>query len=237
MIKYIKPLFTLSLLGISLFLSSCETEDPGPLQEIEKDYSIIDFDRLEIGDAFHVDVEQGSTFSIEVEGDRRNIDDLEVYKSGSTLVIKFDDDANRQHDTHISITMPVLRAANFSGAMVSTITGFESDDELDLYISGASTVQLVAGYREVDLVLSGASKLMMRGLGDELHATVSGASVLSAFDFPVGEATLEFAGASVGRVTVSNELNVVGSGASSIRYRGNPTVIKNTSGDSTVEKD
>jgi len=237
MIKNTKALFIYLLAILAVALSSCETEDPGPLQEVEKEFSIIDFDRVEMGDALHIEIEQGSTFSIETEGDRRNINDLEVYKSGSTLIIKFKDERTRQHDTYIDITMPVLKSVNFSGASVSKIKDFESDGELDVYLSGASTLQLVAGYRAVNLVLSGASNLLMRGLGDELHAEVSGASVLSAFEFPVGTATLEFTGASVGKVTVSDELKVMGSGASSILYRGNPTVTANTTGDSSVQKD
>lgn len=237
MIKSIKTLLILSI-GISIILSSCcETEDPGPLQEAKKEFSILDFDRLEIGDAFIIEIEQASTFSIKVEGDRRNIDDLNVYKSGSTLVIKYDDDSGRNHDTHITITMPTLEAVNFSGASVSTITGFESDEELDLYLSGASIAQLVAGYREVNLVLSGASSLMMHGLGDELHAEVSGASVLNAFEFPVRQAEVKATGASAGKVTVTDELDAVASGASSILYRGNPSVSSNTSGDSSIRKD
>jgi Putative auto-transporter adhesin, head GIN domain len=238
MIKPLKTLFTLSFVGISILLTSCcETEDPGPLQEAEKEFSILDFDRLEIGDAFTIKVEQASVFRIKVEGDRRNIDDLDVYKSGSTLVIKYDDDSGRKHNTFITITMPTLKAVNFSGASVSTITGFESDEALDLYLSGASISQLVAGYREVNLVVSGASNLVMRGLGDELHAEVSGASVLNAFEFPVRQAEVSATGASMGKVTVTDDLDAMASGASSILYRGNPSVSSNISGGSSIQKD
>jgi len=238
MIKPLKTLLTLSFIGISMFLSSCcETEDPGPLQGTEREFSILDFDRLEIGDAFNIEVEQASTFSIKIEGVRRNIDDLAVYKSGSTLVIKYDDNSGHKHDTYITITMPTLKAVNFSDASVSTITGFESDEELDLYLTGASISQLVAGYREVNLVLSGASSLVMRGLGDELHAEVSGASSLNAFEFPVRQAEVNATGASQGKVTVTDDLDAVASGASSILYRGNPSVSSSTSGDSSIQKD
>jgi hypothetical protein len=36
----------------------------------------------------------------------------------------------------------------------------------------------------------------MSGLGDEINAEVSGASVLTAFDYPVREATVNLSGAS-----------------------------------------
>lgn len=237
MISQVKNLLTASFIAAMFVLTSCETEDPGPLQEKEKDYSLVDFDRLEMGSAFHITVEQSNTFSIHIKGDRRNLDDLDVYKSGSTLIIKFEDNANRKHDTYITIAMPTLVAVNFSGASVSTIKGFESDSTLDFILSGASVCQLDAGYRKVNIDLSGASALRFYGLGDELEATISGASTFSAFDYPVRKAEIDVSGASHAKVTVSDELDATASGASSILYRGNPSVTSSTNGSSTVEKD
>src|SRR5688572_8325313 len=105
MFRPINILKTGAAIALFSLLTSCHNEDPGPLQEVHKDYSLIDFDRLEMGSAFNIEVEQGNEFRVRVEGDRRNIDDLEVYKSGSTLIIEFEDDANRHHDTYINITM------------------------------------------------------------------------------------------------------------------------------------
>lgn len=232
---------SLILIGILIaclaILSSCENEDPGPIQRAEKDYSLVNFDRLEMGSAFHIEVKQANTYSIHVKGDRRNLDDLDVYKRGTTLIIRFDEHANRRHDTYITITMPRLEGVNFSGASVSTITGFESDDDLDFILSGASVSQLDANYHEINLTVSGASSLFMHGIGDELEAEVSGASILSAFDFPVREAEVKLSGSSQGKVTVTTELEVVASGASSLLYRGSPSVTSNTSGNSSVNKD
>ena len=218
-------------------LLSCETEDPGPVQNFEKEFPILDFDRLEIGSALDVSVEQSNIYSINVRGDRRNIDDLDIFKSGNTLVIKFDDNSNRIHVTYITITMPRLEGANFSGASSSRINGFESDGDLDLYVSGASVCQLSAGYREVNLSLSGSSSLLMSGLGDEINAEISGASVLTAFDFPVREADINASGSSSGKVTVTDELKAVASSASSLIYRGTPSLTTSISGGSTVIKD
>ena len=222
-----------SALLISGFIA-CETEDHGPVQKFDKEFSVIDFDRLEIGSALNVSIEQSNMYSIKARGDRRNIDDLEVFKSGNTLIIKFDENANRIHETYITITMPRLEGVNFSGASTSKIDGFESDEELDLYISGGSVCQLTAGYREINLSLSGASNLLMSGLGDQINAEISGASVLTAFDYPVREADVNVSGASNGKVTVTDELTAIAEGSSSLIYRGNPSVLSTISGGSVV---
>lgn len=222
---------------LALGLIACETEDPGPVQKFEKEFYEVDFERLEVASALDVHVEQSNVYSISVSGDRRNIDDLKIYKSGSTLVLKFEDNPNRIHDTKIEITMPRLEGANLSAASSSIINGFESDEDINLDISGASVCQLSAGYREVNLSLSGASNLVMSGLGDEINAEISGASVLTAFDYPVREATVNLSGASNGKVTVTDELKAIAAGSSSLIYRGSPSLTSSTSGSSTVIKD
>jgi hypothetical protein len=220
-----------------VLLAACDSEDPGPLQDMSKSYSVLDFDRLEMGSGFNIRVEQSNNFEVRVEGDRRNINDLEVFKSGSTLVIRYDENEDRNHQTYITIKMPVLRGFNFSGGSVSVVSDFESDEELDLVLSGGSVCQLDAGYREVNAVVSGGSVLKLHGLGDEITADISGASTLSGFDFPVREANLTLSGASVSRVTVSDDLYVNASGASRISYRGSPSLHTNLSGGSVIEGD
>src|SRR6187455_3368960 len=237
MLRPINILKTVLAITVFSILTSCCEEDPGPIQEIHKDYALIDFDRLEMGSALNVEVEQGNVFSVKVKGDRRNIDDLNVYKNGNTLIAEFDDDANRHHDTYISITMPSLKGVNFSGASVSKIRGFESDEDLDFYLSGASISQLDVNYREVDLVVTGASGLVLFGSGDQFHAEISGASTFKAFDYPVKEAVIDISGASEGKIAVTEALKVTAGGASTVLYRGDPSIISNTSGASTVQKD
>jgi hypothetical protein len=237
MSRYSNILASAFIMVFATITISCDHEDPGPLQKAHKEFAILDFDRLEMGSAFNIEVEQSNTFSVDVRGDRRNIDDLEVFKSGNTLIIQFDDNANRHHDTYIYITMPTLKAVNFSGASVSKIRGFASDDDLDYFLSGASVSQLDADFREINLVVSGASHMSLHGSGDELDGEVSGASSLKAFNYPVREATLNVSGASEAHVTVTDELTITASGASSVLYRGSPSVTSNTSGASHVQKD
>jgi hypothetical protein len=60
------------------------TEDAGPLQEYEKDFSFVDLTGWKMGDALHIRVEEAPVFGIHTRGNRRNLDDLEVFKIGNT---------------------------------------------------------------------------------------------------------------------------------------------------------
>jgi hypothetical protein len=236
--KIKNPALHTSIVLLSLLFSACyQSEDPGPIQEIQKEYSIVDFDRIEMGDAFGITVEKGNFFEVSVRGDSRNIDDLSVRKEGSTLVIRYQENRNRKHTTYVTIKMPEIVAANFSGASDSRISGFGSMDAFDLYLSGGSVCQLDASANSLHVVLSGASYLNVRGEGENLKGELSGASTLKAFNFPVSLADIRVSGASDGNVTVSDKLKAIASGASVISYHGNPSVTADVSGSSTVRQD
>lgn len=224
-------------LAVVLLASCSETEDPGPLQEIERQYSVANFDRIDMGNAFDVTVEKGTYFEVRVRGDRRNVDDLSVRKVGSTLVIDFDEYRTRRHQTFIYITMPELDFASLSGATTSRISGFYEVESLGLNLSGASICQLNADVSLLEVVLSGSSQLNAVGEGDIIRANVSGASLLRCFNFPVTSGDIQVTGASNASVFVSTELKATASGASVVRYRGSPTVTAQVSDGSVVRQD
>lgn len=239
-----KKLGILSSLWIALVmpfvLASCYIdEDAGPLQEIEKNYAVLDFDRLEVGDAIIVTVEQGDFFSVSLKGDRRNIDDLRVDKAGSTLRVRFVEDRhrNRQYDTYLTVTMPAFRGAVFTGAVNASVYGFDNEDDVELNLSGASTAQLQLHASSLEVKLSGASTLNVQGTAGFFDAHVSGASKLRGYDLEVEDADVQATGASTVRVNASRSLHAVASGASRIFYIGDPTVDSSTSGASRVERE
>lgn len=226
-----------STLAMAAAFSSCYyTEDPGPIQQMAKTYDISGFSRVEVGDAMNITIEKGDLFDISASGDRRNIDDLIVETRDNTLAIRFAENRNRRHDTHIRITMPALSGASFSGASISSISGFD-EPEFDLYSSGASVCRLTADLVALKLIISGASDVRVGGSGSLLEAEVSGASVLRAFDLDVAFADLSMSGASAASVSVSEKLDAVVTGASAVIYRGNPEVNADVSGSSTVHRD
>ena len=220
-----------------LGLSACIREDIGPYQPGEQTYALTAFDRLSMGSAFSIRVQAGSAFSIVAEGDRRNLDDLTVYTRNGTLFAEYRNNRSRKHQTSFLITMPTLTAVSFSGASQSTITGFTSENDMAINLSGASTCQFTGEARQLIVDLSGASRLETTGRGALLSAELSGASNLQAFPYLVAEATVDASGASKANVSVINVLNAEASGASVIRYRGAPTVRQKVTGASTVQRE
>jgi Putative auto-transporter adhesin, head GIN domain len=232
-----KNIVLVTFVLISLLLTSCYEEDPGPRQSDSRSYALVDFDRIEAGEALILTVKQGSSFSIEADGDRRNLDDLLVYKNGTRLMIRFEHYEKRQYNTSINITLPALTGVDFSGAVNAQISGFTNITRFDLSLSGASLAQLDMEASELYFSLSGASQLRLNGKGQNLNGVISGASLLSAFSYPSERATLIVSGASNGKVTVTQQLEVNASGASLVLYRGNPQLEVEVTGESIVKQD
>lgn len=231
-----------SIIAIALLvfsISSCGLLQQGiePRNPDEKTFDLRNFDKLEMGNAFNINVKQGSNYRVIANGDSRDINDLVVRVSGGELEIYYKKWRVRRYRMEIEIEMPTLKEVDFSGATTSYINGFENIDELDIELSGSSRATVSAKARVYEIDLSGASELELTGSGQLLEADLSGASKLNAFDTQVVRASLEVSGASSGRVNVSERLNVRASGASKVRYRGNPEVSSNLSGSSHVERD
>ncbi|GAB4039472.1 head GIN domain-containing protein [Spirosoma gilvum] len=229
----------ISHVAIILSLSGCSfiREDVGPYQTAQQSYALTNFDRLDMGSAFVITVQQGPAYSITVEGDSRNLDDLDVYTRNGTLKALYRVARNRQYATTFRITMPSLRGVDFSGAVRSTVTGFTNLDAFDINLSGASEGQFIVQAARSTIDLSGATILRLSGQGTTLTAVVSGASLLQAFDYPVDNAGLDLSGASKANVSVNSNLAVKASGASAVRYRGKPTIVQRVSGASTVQNE
>jgi len=231
-----KLFFLLAIIATTM--TSCFQEDPGPQQNEQKSFSVVDFDRLEGSEALDITVQQGSIFSITATGDSRNLNDLDIHKNGSTLIMKFSTQRNRHYTTYVTITMPSLMGFSFSGAVNGKIAGFaQESSRFDISLSGASVVQVDASTDLTYAQLTGASQLRLSGAGKKIEAVVSGASTLSAFDFPVEEVKIVVTGASQAKLNTSQILSASISGASGVLYRGSPVVEADVTGASSLGRD
>lgn len=239
--KTLKSIKLAALVGImAAALGGCQDyEDARPERLVEADYSIIDFDRLEMGDGLSVTVRQGSEYSIHAEGDERNVEDLVVKRSGSKLEVEYRNglwNIRRKYRTYVTIVMPKLVAADFSGAVTADLGAIETEG-FHLGLSGASTVTMSLAATQADFDLSGASDLTVTGSASNMDASLSGASRITANEFAVQSAQLVLSGASFVKVNAAETLNVRASGASDVIYRGTPALSVSLSGSSNVKSE
>jgi hypothetical protein len=223
---------------------------------------VTNFTTLDIGSAFEVDIKQSDTYSLTIEADESLIDYIEVTQTGTSLRIYlsprhiFTDFTLGSRKMKAIITMPNLYSLALSGASKGTVTGFNSQANLNLEVSGATTLKLVnmaAGNVQAEVsgastmtgnltaadanfIVSGASTMNLTGLANIMVIEVSGASRAELEQFKTKIVTSEVSGASTATIHVEQTLNVEVSGASSLYFVGNPTLgTTNISGASTIK--
>lgn len=224
-----KVLFLMAALGCSF----------AGISQTSKSFNVSNFNRLDIGSAFTINVTKGP-FKVVASGRDEELKELVADVNNGELSIHYKDSKgwnmwNNRKDVTLTITMPALRAIDFSGATTSKISGFTSK-QFDIDLSGASNSVIDVSADVVTVECSGASDLVLRGDADQLKVNISGASELKANDFKVSEAVVEASGASDAKLNVLNKLVANASGASDIRYRGKVSnVKKSSSGSSSVK--
>ena len=195
------------------------------------------FARVNIGNAFHVEIKESTQFSVSLSADDNVINLVEVEKEGDTLRIGLEAGDYSDVTLRARITMPELLGVMLTGASRATLEGFASANNLSISLSGASVLEGYVEAREVDLRINGASKLTLAGSADNLLVRASGASVLELRHFSIDRASVVLNGASQASVNVRGSIeNAELSGASVLIYDGDPGLGDiQTSGASKIE--
>ena len=207
---------------------------------VTQEENITGFDKVDVSQAFKVNISQGDTFRVVIRIDDNLVEYLEVVKRGNTLTIGLKPGRPyniRKATMEAEVTMPDLTGLELSGASHATITGFKSTKRLDVDVSGASHLRgdIEAGDARFDV--SGASQVTLSGSAEDVVIDASGASQVDLSAFPVADANVEASGASKATVNPSGRLDAGASGASHIYYLGSPTLGKmDTSGASSINR-
>lgn len=240
MIKYCINLFASFV--IILMVNNCDVVDgneitgSGNLVTVEQNFS--NFNQIKTGFAFESIITRDSEFSVFVTIDDNLEKYLNVYQLNNILYIQMEDNDYQDAELRVEITMPDIEKLDLSGASASQINGFNLDHDLEIILSGAST--LSGNFHLVDLTLrlSGASNVQVQGTGTNLIANASGASVIDLGGFPFAEdADITLSGASVSTLRLLGTLDADLSGASVLNYHGEPTLgVIQLTGASTIQK-
>ena len=230
-----KKTFTFSFVALIMLVLSLNASAQGT-----RNFNLTGFDKLSMGSAFRIEVQQGSKYSISTTGRSEDLDDLQATIKGDVLHLGYKNNSwNKNRKTvNVNITMPSLEAVDFSGACKANVAPFSGVRTMDIEVSGASQVNMEFSAPKVTFDLSGASSLILVGKGDILNGEVSGASSFKGRDFSAKTVNIDASGASSAAVVASNSLHADASGASSVRYSGGAKdVHSSSSGASSVKRD
>jgi phage shock protein PspC (stress-responsive transcriptional regulator) len=204
-----------------------------PPMLLQDQFGLEGFTSVDIKGLVDARLEKGDRYAVEISGPEKQRTRYDVYVSGETLVIDYDDkrkyfwkrDFLEENEVKIRIIMPELKELDIRGAGKLVVKGFE-EDEVDISLTGAvmGTGDLSADRLHIEL--TGASFLDLDGKGRFMQADITGASGLRAYGYEVAHCIVEAHGASMTRVNVSETLEIDKGVASSVSHRGEAEVIR-----------
>jgi hypothetical protein len=198
---------------------------------------VTEFTRISISGVYNVILKQDSSLSINITADDNLFKYIKSNVHGNRLEIY--NKRNFCNTGQITVTVGVrnLEEVETSGAVELSSDGRINTKDMRLEMSGVSKITLELNAANVVTSGSGASEVDLKGQATSHDISLSGDSKVHAFDFVVGRCEIQSAGVGHCEVDVLNSLSVHSSGASEVKYRGNPSDVTNEkSGASSIEK-
>ncbi|HEX4957593.1 MAG TPA: head GIN domain-containing protein [Lacibacter sp.] len=202
------------------------------------------FHGIKVSHAIQVFVKQGNDEAVVVSAvDEKWRSRIKVEVKEGILRIWFDNDGVRWNwnmgdkKLRAYVSVKNLDMIEASGASDVKIDGLLKGNQLNVKLSGASSLKGELSYSKMIVEQSGASGSNVSGRVNELVINSSGASDFKGFDLTSDYCIAEASGASDIKVTVTKDLKVEATGASDIDYRGGAVISSfKSTGASSVRK-
>jgi len=178
--------------------------------------TVSSFTAVEASGAFTLEVTSGTaTASVVVEGDDNIVPLFVTEVSGDELSLRMPSGSySTKTALVVRVSAPDVARVDMSGAIEAVAAGLRGE--------------------RFDSMMSGSCDLRAQGQVGESHLSVSGASKIRAFDLTADRVELALAGSTKAEVHAAQRLIVKASGASTVRYRGQPEVESSISGSGSV---
>jgi hypothetical protein len=202
--------------------------------------SVSSFDAVEAHGAIDVYVSQGTSSSVKIEADENLQNYIEVFVSGSKLVVRNKSGYNLKptNDMRVHVTAPLYKKIDVSGACdIVGQTKLTNAEPIELEVSGAGKIEMDINAPKVGVRMSGAGNVKLSGETKDFDVDLSGASDAKCFDLKSENTKVEISGAGDAEVFASVQLDARVSGAGSVKYKGNAaSVNQKVSGAGSVKK-
>jgi hypothetical protein len=222
----------LSLIVMSFICSVTMGQDYKETRDV-KGFSSIGF-----GISGNLYIKIGPEFSVILEGDKEDVNEVETEVVGNRLQIKHDTwRFNIREKVDVYITMPDLKGLGVSGSGKAEVLDEIETEDLDLSVSGSGHI-LTANItvENLDCSISGSGNIKLGG-GKVIDAEVSISGSGSFYGEEARAETMEIgvSGSGSCRCYVTGSLEARVSGSGNITYSGDPRIDARVSGSGRVK--
>jgi len=215
---------------MAMLLTGCSAilRTTGAGKIMDKSYDFTNFTGIQVSDTLQFEVKQADAYSVVVSAHENVFDHLDMHQSGNTLVIGMKFFPYNTSGIIVTITMPQLSKLSVSGACDGKATGFDSSNDLEINVSGASDLNtdLKAGKTKLDM--SGEAKITGDLTSTDTQIKLSGACDLNMI-LNTGKTAITATGSSDVRGSLQAlDCQITLTGASTCEFTGsagNTTII------------
>jgi hypothetical protein len=204
---------------------------------IKETRDVSGFHGIDVGGAFEVILIKANKEKVVLEIDDNLMPYVTTKVFGGILEIDNKKDFRNPTELKVTIYYKSIDEIDLSGAASIYSDDVLTTESLEIDASGASDIELKLDTDYLEADFSGASKVEFSGRAESVEVETSGATVYRAVDLETKSCELDASGAAVARIWVTEELSLEASGASSVRYKGSPSIdLISISGASSVRK-
>ena len=131
----------------------------------------------------------------------------------------------------LTVSSPSLKGISLWGAGRVNVHDTVTADSFTINIAGAGSGSVSLDVRRLSVRLSGAGDFSFAGTADTAEIRLSGAGSIDALPLQTRRADVTLSGAGTIRVSCSEYLRVSASGVGTVEYRGQPTLVDDSTGD------
>ena len=220
--------FLVSIIGMSVAL--CQ-------DSFRETRNVRNFNRISFSIAGTMNIKIGPEFSVVLEGDRKDVEEVETDVSNGRLIIKHDNWRFRFYDrVDVYITMPELNGLGVSGSGKVEIKDDLKSADLDLSVSGSGRI-VTSGLdiNKLGCSISGSGNIILgEGTAGKANLSISGSGNLSGDEVKITSFDVGVSGSGNCTCYVTGSLEASISGSGHVTYKGNPSIDARVSGSGHV---
>ena len=207
--------------------------------ETRETRNIKGFNRVSFGISGNLNIKIGPEFSVVLEGNKNDIEEVITELSDDRLIIKQESwRFNLKEKVNVYITMPEVEGLSVSGSgKAEILDAVKEADELSLSVSGSGklvTAELVADELKCNISGSGDIIIGSGGNADRGEISISGSGGYRGENFEIDHLAISVSGSGSCYCKVGDSLEARISGSGNVTYTGNPKIDARVSGSGRV---
>lgn len=224
--------FIITALAITLVMGT-------GFSQSKKNIDADDFSSVAFGVMGELELEQGNSFSVVLEGDEDLLDAIKVRVTDGKLVIsKPNWRLARNEKLYAYVTMPELEGVSVSGSGKVFNKGSIECDEVYFSVSGSGEIEFDSfSADDIKMRVSGSGEISLEGEdADRADVSISGSGNVDADGLKFEEAMVKISGSGKCTIWVTDAIKASISGSGDVYVKGDPNIDSRSSGSGKIRK-